>query len=57
MDYLQYSRGGYYVKFQWKSVLNLVINGLPSIQNLGEINKLATFIVLNLVINGLPSIP
>ena len=37
-------------------VLNLVINGLPSI--LKDLNnKVGRFFVLNLVINGLPSIP
>ena len=37
------------------SVLNLVINGLPSIQNAKELYK-TSVVVLNLVINGLPSI-
>ena len=37
-------------------VLNLVINGLPSIQNLNLQIGLESFLVLNLVINGLPSI-
>ena len=39
------------------TVLNLIINGLPSKLNRG-INKDAIFIaVLNLIINGLPSKP
>ena len=37
-------------------VLNLVINGLPSILK-GECPTPSTTTVLNLVINGLPSIP
>ena len=36
-------------------VLNLVINGIPSIQKGGIVMKLYNF-VLNLVINGIPSI-
>ena len=38
-------------------VLNLVINGLPSILSKTKQGKLTSFNVLNLVINGLPSIP
>ena len=38
-------------------VLNLVINGLPSIRMKDEANELEEDLVLNLVINGLPSIP
>ena len=37
------------------TVLNLVINGIPSIQRAEERN-LIRFVVLNLVINGIPSI-
>ena len=54
MDYLQYDDA--YVRIvDVKTVLNLVINGLPSIQ---AMIWLLTFKnpVLNLVINGLPSI-
>ena len=53
MEYLQYRN-------QWihrwlVGVLNLVINGIPSIQ--GNISHLHYgLIVLNLVINGIPSI-
>ena len=36
-------------------VLNLVINGIPSIQNV-EITRISNVTVLNLVINGIPSI-
>ena len=57
MDYLQYFE---ILKrpqdFENCEVLNLVINGLPSIQD--SKNKIRiTCSVLNLVINGLPSIP
>ena len=38
-------------------VLNLVINGLPSIHTYGDHTRAAVIHVLNLVINGLPSIP
>ena len=38
-------------------VLNLVINGLPSILKLELELVVKVFSVLNLVINGLPSIP
>ena len=38
-------------------VLNLVINGLPSIQKLHMTVIKVIGVVLNLVINGLPSIP
>ena len=37
-------------------VLNLIINGWPSIHNKAE-NELYRKIVLNLIINGWPSIP
>ena len=54
MDYLQYK-----IKLIHKEclliVLNLIINGLPSILNRSELmERLAN--VLNLIINGLPSI-
>ena len=38
-------------------VLNLVINGIPSIQDAGFIFSPTYLLVLNLVINGIPSIP
>ena len=38
-------------------VLNLVINGLPSIHEVRFIKHIPINFVLNLVINGLPSIP
>ena len=37
-------------------VLNLVINGLPSILSNSSKKRIVEFFVLNLVINGLPSI-
>ena len=56
MDDLQYSRGSYTLRFISSAVLNLVINGWPSI--LWRLCKwvFKDFIVLNLVINGWPSI-
>ena len=38
-------------------VLNLVINGWPSILIVGFLSPFVSFEVLNLVINGWPSIP
>ena len=41
----------------YNRVLNLIINGLPSIR-LNQLQELETMgYVLNLIINGLPSIP
>ena len=56
MDYLQYFDRISLKKFKF-TVLNLVINGLPSILK-GDKNICLYnwFGVLNLVINGLPSI-
>ena len=56
MDYLQYYKLGSDDTLA-KKVLNLVINGLPSIhETLEECKKDLGIKVLNLVINGLPSI-
>ena len=56
MDYLQYCIQGLYDRWSSIVVLNLVINGLPSI--LSQKKWLKSLVkVLNLVINGLPSIP
>ena len=56
MDYLQYE-ALVSVYQTSNTVLNLVINGLPSILNMLEIKELVQMLkVLNLVINGLPSI-
>ena len=54
MDYLQYLYVQYLEEME-DSVLNLVINGLPSILN-QTVHLVLIFVVLNLVINGLPSI-
>ena len=44
------------IKYFGESVLNLIINGLPSIR-LGLLLQVQpTLVVLNLIINGLPSI-
>ena len=55
MDYLQY-----WIMVMNReieiAVLNLVINGLPSIPSWRFKKKLGYWWVLNLVINGLPSI-
>ena len=40
-----------------KSVLNLIINGWPSIPGLMVVFELRILWVLNLIINGWPSIP
>ena len=55
MDYLQYL----YVTGLTAAlieVLNLIINGLPSILKMESFGKMRENIVLNLIINGLPSI-
>ena len=56
MDYLQYFISSllYCVK-SISRVLNLIINGLPSIQN-SIFDLIIDDVVLNLIINGLPSI-
>ena len=55
MDYLQYERFGGNKTLALFSVLNLIINGLPSIHE--QIFLDISFqSVLNLIINGLPSI-
>ena len=56
MDYLQYRKEGRLKKVK-HSVLNLIINGLPSIHYVGWKNTDSPADVLNLIINGLPSIP
>ena len=55
MDYLQYLLWDTQTTSPLLSVLNLVINGLPSILFVKEF-KNVSLEVLNLVINGLPSI-
>ena len=56
MDYLQYLKEFDNSPWIAVGVLNLVINGLPSIPNGAYLYDAGEFIVLNLVINGLPSI-
>ena len=55
MDYLQYYNKACSNEICFKGVLNLVINGLPSIHD-GYKGIPNIQYVLNLVINGLPSI-
>ena len=55
MDDLQYVNNGVYRLSDITVVLNLVINGWPSI--LKKYMKSKIMEVLNLVINGWPSIP
>ena len=57
MDYLQYYREVLFFVDSVSIVLNLIINGLPSIREKKENNEdYKLFVVLNLIINGLPSI-
>ena len=44
------------MKISYLMVLNLIINGLPSILIMKQKEKNFNFGVLNLIINGLPSI-
>ena len=55
MDYLQYDYPGIQQDTDLK-VLNLIINGLPSIFFSSCFISSICFSVLNLIINGLPSI-
>ena len=58
MDYLQYLHLHMICLNLILLVLNLVINGLPSIpMKVISVNLISDKGVLNLVINGLPSIP
>ena len=55
MECLQYlKKGGMYYEII-RCVLNLVINGMPSIL-LQDMSEILASLVLNLVINGMPSI-
>ena len=56
MDYLQYRKIYGYNVGDMKEVLNLIINGLPSIRNSRSKYQIYGKRVLNLIINGLPSI-
>ena len=55
MDYLQYLS---YVPgvIPPAGILNLMINGLPSIHIEKDLNEKGYYVILNLIINGLPSI-
>ena len=55
MEYLQYNIAKDAVIQRLQSVLNLVINGIPSIPH-KKGSKSGSPLVLNLVINGIPSI-
>ena len=56
MDYLQYKSCHFFTSLPFFWVLNLIINGLPSI--LADMQGKSCYLgVLNLIINGLPSIP
>ena len=54
MEYLQYNMVKEKVKY-WYWVLNLIINGIPSIPDPMDFMSLRKR-VLNLIINGIPSI-
>ena len=56
MEYLQYSESNYHGQ-GYGLVLNLIINGIPSIPE--SYSQVAEEVedVLNLIINGIPSIP
>ena len=56
MDYLQYWKELIFWKVWQVKVLNLIINGLPSISKSTVSLPFFTNEVLNLIINGLPSI-
>ena len=57
MDYLQYGIKMKLLNVSNHKVLNLIINGLPSILRKKIELMGLLFVVLNLIINGLPSIP
>ena len=57
MDYLQYHHLLLVCQINLLYyVLNLIINGLPSILNIDDLLIRKNLSVLNLIINGLPSI-
>ena len=55
MEYLQYFEFVRTRRRERKTVLNLIINGIPSILKFGK-NPHEFANVLNLIINGIPSI-
>ena len=56
MEYLQYTGYKFCSFVSRTDVLNLVINGIPSIQKKYQVYLTKLIKVLNLVINGIPSI-
>ena len=56
MDYLQYLKDMWFTGLNKVEVLNLIINGLPSIHRYDNKDQPVFAGVLNLIINGLPSI-
>ena len=58
MEYLQYLSKRCLKIVNSEGVLNLIINGIPSIlKSKEEVEKEGLTYVLNLIINGIPSIP
>ena len=58
MEYLQYIRLPWVTKSHFRIVLNLIINGIPSILVVQDLlRQMFLMEVLNLIINGIPSIP
>ena len=58
MEYLQYKMADKsFVKYSMLKVLNLIINGISSIQKPKKHLKQDGLLVLNLIINGISSIP
>ena len=55
MEYLQYAAEIEHIVAKAK-VLNLIINGIPSIQGDVFLIQTNSYMVLNLIINGIPSI-
>ena len=55
MEYLQYFAKSKLIFFNF-SVLNLIINGIPSILAADAADGADAVVVLNLIINGIPSI-
>ena len=57
MEYLQYiGEDNHVPMLLWYRVLNLIINGIPSILSKEENMYISLIEVLNLIINGIPSI-
>ena len=57
MEYLQYKYVEVKSITRLQNVLNLIINGIPSILcSEGDKSKTPLIVVLNLIINGIPSI-